>query len=94
MKRLTTKEDRLRLFRKMDAVNLQGVWTNFPQQPAASPTGRGQYAAGLLEQLARQRAEQMRLRKLPRKVRRLLIDEVIARIQRDDADDLVTVLAI
>lgn len=93
MKRLTTKEDRLRLFRKMDAVNLQGVWTNFPQQVAAS-TGRGQYAAGLLEQLARQRAEQMRLRKLPRKVRRLLIDEVIARIQRDDADDLVTVLAI
>lgn len=99
MRKITlTSEERLQLCVKMDAVNLQGVWTNFPQQAAAA-TGRMQYAAGLLEELMRRREEEerragKRRRPLPKKKRLLLIDEVIARIETEDRDDLFSVLAL
>lgn len=90
-----TKEDRLAIRVKMDAVNLQGVWTNFPEQPAVA-TGRLTVAAGIYrrlveEEIARRRRQR---EKVPTRaeMRKQLLDEVIERLVVQENNDLVTVV--
>ena len=73
---------------KMDAVSLQGVWLNFPQ---AAASGRLTFAAGYYLWLQKEEEERRRKKpkgETPAQQRRRLVDEVEARIVRDDQDDL------
>lgn len=68
---------------KMDAVSLDGVWLNFPQ---AAGLGKLTWAAFLYQKLDRERPQRPDER--PEARRRQLVQEIEARIARDDEDDL------
>ena len=80
---------------KMDAIGLQGIWLGFPS--GTIPTGRAKYAAGLyyqmLEEMYRRNKNKFK-KQSPYEVRDSLLKEVEKRIQTEDEDDLVTILAL
>lgn len=87
-----TKESRLKVGRKMDSVNLTGVWLNFP-----AAAGRLNYAAGLYLQELLDYRRARRLGERPEtahEVRMRLLKVVEQRIMREDVDDLVMILAV
>lgn len=97
MEPITLKEHGFEIQVKNDAVSITGVWLPFPS--GVVQTGRGLYAAGLLLHLMqKERDEEEKGKKArketPHEKGQRLLDEVMARIVRDDADDLAVVLAL
>lgn len=91
----SSKEQFWQMLHKFDAVNLQGVWTNFPG--AAQPQhGRVHVASILYRRLMEE--EQSRRRKTPRRetglqMRQRLLAELERRLVEIDLEDLVLFLA-
>ena len=92
------KEERLAstAHRKMDAVNLMGVWTNFPEQvtgPAPTPTGRGPFGAGwwLMMAAAKQRGKLIKQAK--KKKDKSVLDDLILRLEQEHLTNVVLFLA-
>lgn len=88
-----SKEDHIQHLVKMDAINLQGIWPNFPTIAA---TGRIKVAADLYRHLL---AEELRKRKRAKREtpheRRMRIMEVVEkRLIQQDEDDLFIVLSV
>jgi hypothetical protein len=93
----TYKEALLEVRQKFDAVNLQGVWPNFPtQDEAPGPSPRLTWAAGVYLQWLEEWRRRNRERYLPppREVRRQLLDEIVRRVQEQDNDDLALILSL
>ena len=93
---IITKEDHIQIHHKMDAINLQGVWLNFP---GIATLGHAKVAAGIYLQLLREEQEKAKRRKRRRKetakeMRNRLLKEVERRIIEKDDDDLLLILGI
>ena len=92
---LTSKERFWEIQRKMDAVNLQGAWPNFPGQ-AQPQQGRVRAAALLYRRLVENEYSSRRkkpLRETALRMRQRLLEEVERRLIEQDEDDLVLFLA-
>lgn len=85
---LTTKEDKLEVKKKFDAINLQGVWTNFPQRG-----GNGFQGAGgrrlFLEFLHDEARQRLGLITNPNKS---VLDEMIKKLEMEYTTNLVLFL--
>lgn len=78
---------------KMDAVNLQGIWLNFP---VVTSSGKWKIGATIYLELLRAEMEEVRKGKRivesPEQIRKRLMQEVERRITEQDNDDLFVIL--
>lgn len=95
MQNVLIKEDAMQIHLKMDAVNLQGIWLNFP---GVARSGNASFAAGIYLQLLREEQEKSKKKKrrkeTHKQMRDRLLREVEKRIVQRDDDDLMLILGI
>lgn len=93
------KERGLDIRTKMDAINVQGVWLNFPGVAAG---GRFHAAAGLYlqmlleeeEERLRRKKKKIKIKETPKQMWIRLMKQVESRIQKQDEDDLSIIMAL
>lgn len=91
------KESELKVWRKYFPVSAfpPGYFPpNYWPKTGSSGHGRPGYAGRLLLHLMMEEEAKKKRKESPEQTRKRLIDEVIARITREDADDLTMILAL
>lgn len=89
-----SKEERLAAtsYRKMDAISLQGIWTNFPEAVAAAAgRQRASYYLLLEDVKKRQKIQERLLDK--KETNKSILDDLILRLEQEHLTNMVLFLA-